>query len=69
MKTLFAILFFIATGLLVCLFYLFLQMIDMSSKPGFVILDFVGILASIILLVFLLRNYIKLPSDNGPNKS
>jgi len=44
-------------------------MIDMSSKPGFVILDFVGILASIILLVFLLRNYIKLPSDNGPNKS
>jgi hypothetical protein len=66
MKTLFAILFFIATSSLICLSYLFLQMLDMGGKPGLMILDFTGIFASVILLGFLLRNYIKQPSDKGP---
>jgi hypothetical protein len=66
MKALFTILFFIATGSLICLSYLFLQMLDMGSNPRLVILDFTGIFASIILLGFLLRNYIKQPSDKGP---
>jgi hypothetical protein len=69
MKTLFAILFFIATGLYVCLSYLLLQLIDMNSKFEFVILDFLGLLANIILINFLLRNYINRPYDKGSNKS
>jgi hypothetical protein len=69
MKTLFVILFFLASGLLVCFSYLFLLLVDMSSYPGFVVLDFAGILASILLLGFLLRTYIKQPPNKGPNKS
>jgi uncharacterized integral membrane protein len=41
-------------------------MIDMNSKPWFVILDFVGILASVILLVLISGNYIKQPFDKRP---
>jgi len=69
MKTLFAILFIIATGLLVCLAYLFLRMLDMNSNLWLIILDFVGMMTSIIVLAFLLSNYIKQPSDNRPNKT
>jgi hypothetical protein len=58
MKTLFTLLFYFAAGLYVCLSYLLVQMIDMNSKFGFVILDIVGIFASIILINFLLRKYI-----------
>jgi hypothetical protein len=65
MKTLFVILFFVVTGLLVCLAYLFLQMIDSGGKPGFLFLDFAGIILSIILLIIFLRNYLKQP----PNRS
>jgi len=69
MKTLFVILFLIDTGLLVCLSYLFLQMLDMNSNPWLIILDFAGMMTSIIALAFLLSNYIKQPTDNGPNKT
>ena len=69
MKTLFVILFLIDTGLLVCLSYLFLQMLDMNSNPWLIILDFLGMMTSIIVLAFLLGNYIKQPLDNGPNKT
>jgi hypothetical protein len=69
MKTLFAILFFIATGLLVCLSYLFLRMLDMNSNLWLIILDFAGMMISIIVLAFLLSNYIKQPSGKRPNKT
>ena len=68
MKTLFAILFFIATGLYVCLSYLFVQMIDKNDKFEFVILDLLGLFANIVLINFLLRKYINQPFDKGPNK-
>jgi hypothetical protein len=63
MKTLFAILFFIATGLYVCLSYLLMQLIDMNSK--LVIFDIVGLFANIILINFLFRKYINQPQDKG----
>jgi hypothetical protein len=69
MKTLFAILFFIATGLLVCLSYLFLQMLDVNRNPWLIILDFAGMMTSIIVLAFLLSNYIKQPSDKRSDKT
>jgi hypothetical protein len=69
MKTLFVILFLIGTGLLICLTYLFLQMLDMNGKLWLIILDFMGMLTSIIVLAFLLSNYIRQPSDNRPNKT
>jgi hypothetical protein len=65
MKTLFAILFFIATGLYVCLSYLLMQLIDMNSK--LVVFDIVGLFANIILINFLFRKYINQPQDKGPN--
>jgi hypothetical protein len=69
MKTLFVILFLIGTGLLICLTYLFLQMLDMNGKLWLIILDFMGMLTSIIVLAFLLSNYIRQPSDTRPNKT
>ncbi len=69
MKKLFAILFLIDTGLLICLSYLFLQMLDMNSNPWLIILDFVGMMTSILVLAFLLSNYIKQPSDNKPDRT
>jgi hypothetical protein len=68
MKTLFAILFFIATGLYVCLSYLLMQLIDMNSKSEFVILDVVGLFANIVLINFLLRKYINKPFDKRQYK-
>ena len=65
MKTLFVILFFIATAALICLSYLFLHLIDSGGKPGLAILDLAGVISSIILLIFLLRIYIEQPHDNG----
>jgi hypothetical protein len=58
MKTLFAILFYMAAGLYVCLSYLLVQMIDLNSKFEFVMLDIVGLMVNIILMNFLLRKYI-----------
>jgi len=68
MKTLFAILFFIAAGLYVCLSYLLVQMIDKNDKFEFVILDLLGLFANIVLINFLLRKYINKPFDQRPNK-
>ena len=65
MKTLFIILFFLATAFLICLTYHLLQMIDSHGKPGFLVLDLAGIILSIVLLIFFLRSYIKQPPDNG----
>jgi hypothetical protein len=58
MKTLFTILFYIATGLYVCLSYLLVQMIDKNGKFELVILDLVGLMANVILINFLLRKFI-----------
>jgi hypothetical protein len=58
MKTFIVILFYIATGLYVCLSYLLVQMIDKNGKFEFMILDLVGLLANIILINILLRKYI-----------
>ena len=58
MKTLIVILFYIATGLYVCLSYLLVHMIDKNGKFEFVLLDLVGLLANVILINILLRKYI-----------
>ena len=58
MKALIVTLFYIATGLYVCLSYLLVQMIDKNGKFEFLILDLVGLLANIILINILLRKYI-----------
>ena len=58
MKTFIVILFYIATGLYVCLSYLLVNMIDKNGKFEFVILDLVGLSASVILINILLRKYI-----------
>jgi hypothetical protein len=68
MKTLFAILFFIATGLYGCLSYLLVQMIDKNDKFELVILDLMGLFANIVLINFLIRKYIDQPFDKKPNK-
>ena len=68
MKTIFAILFFIATGLYVCLSYLLIQLIDKNSNSKFVILDLVGLFVNIILINFLVRKYINQPCDKRPYK-
>jgi len=68
MKTVFAILFFTATGLFVCLSYLLIQLIDMDSKSGFVLLDVVGLFANIVLINFLLRKYINQPIHKRTHK-
>jgi hypothetical protein len=69
MKTLCAILFYIATGFYVCLSYLLVQMIDKNGKFEFVILDLLGLLANIVLINFLLRKYINKPFERERNKS
>lgn len=58
MKTIIVILFYIATGLYVCLSYLLVEMIDKNGKFEFMILDLVGLLANVILINILLRKYI-----------
>jgi ABC-type arginine transport system permease subunit len=68
MKPLIAILFFIATGLYVCLSYLLMQLIDMNSKSGFVILDILGLFANVILINFLFRKYISQSFHKRPIK-
>jgi hypothetical protein len=68
MKTLFAVLFFIATGVYVCLSYILMQLIDMNSKSEFVILDVAGLFANILLINFLFSKYINQPFDKRSNK-
>ena len=68
MKTLFAILFFIATALYVCLSYLLMQLVDMNGKSGFVLLDVLGLFANIMLINFLFRKYINQPFHKRANK-
>jgi hypothetical protein len=59
MKILFTILFFADTLLFAFLTYLFMKEIDNGSKEQFLVLIFSSIVASIFLLAFLLRKYIK----------
>ncbi len=63
MRTLYTILFFAGTLALTCLSYLFLHKLDHGGPIGALVLIFSGIVASIFLLVVLLKNYIKQPSD------
>jgi hypothetical protein len=63
MKIIYTILFFADTLLLVFLSYLFMQKIDTGGNEAVLVLIFVGIVASILLLGFLLRSYIKQPPD------
>ena len=58
MKTLYTILFFADTLVLVCLSYLLLHKFDNGSSIGTMISIFSGIAASIFLLIFLLKKYI-----------
>ena len=58
MKTLFSILFYVAAGVYVCLSYLLVHMIGTDGRFGFIVLNFVGLVANIILINFLLRKYI-----------
>ena len=59
MKILFTILFFADSLLFAFLTYLFMKEIDNGSEAQILILTFSGIVASIFLLAFLLRKYIK----------
>jgi hypothetical protein len=63
MRALYTILFFVNTLLLVGLTYLFLHKLDQRAPPVAMGLIFAGIVASIFLLVRLLRSYLRLPSD------
>ncbi|HEY8733149.1 MAG TPA: hypothetical protein VIL90_01205 [Puia sp.] len=65
MKTFLIIVFFTATALLICLTYLFLHLIDSGGKTAYLVLDVAGMVASIVLLIFLLMFYINQPPDNG----
>jgi hypothetical protein len=62
MKKLYTILFYANTLLLVCLTYLFLHTLDQRRPAGELVLIFLGIVASIFLLVVLLKTYLKQPS-------
>lgn len=68
MRTLYTILFFGNTLLLVCLSYLFLQKLDHGGSAGALILTFLGIAASILLLGSLIKTYLKQPSDKTADK-
>ncbi|HTI07239.1 MAG TPA: hypothetical protein VL832_01750 [Puia sp.] len=59
MRILYTILFFADTLLLLSLSYLFLHKLDSGGSAGGLTLIFAGIIASIFLLILLLRSYIK----------
>jgi DMSO/TMAO reductase YedYZ heme-binding membrane subunit len=63
MKYLYTISFFADTLIFLCLSYLFFRKYDSGSSYRTVVLIFLGIVASIFLLVLLLRGYLKLPHD------
>ena len=63
MRTLYMILFFADTLLLICLSYLFLRELDDGAAIGALVLTFPGMIASIFLLVVLLKSYIRQPPD------
>jgi hypothetical protein len=65
MKTIYTILFFADTLLLVCLTYLFLHKLDHCGPAGALVLIFLGIVASIFLLVVILKTYLNQPSGKG----
>ncbi|HMI63985.1 MAG TPA: hypothetical protein VK518_23875 [Puia sp.] len=63
MRTLYTILFFADTLLLICLSYLFLRELDDGGAIGALVLIFPGMIASIFLLVVLLKSYVNQTSD------
>jgi len=63
MRYLYTILFFTDTLILMCLSYLLFRKFDSGSSYQTVVLIFSGVVASIFLLVLLLRGYLKLPHD------
>jgi len=63
MKIIYAILFFVETVLLTSLAYLFLKKIDNGGRTWIIVLIFLGMVFSILLLIFQIRNYIRRPPD------
>jgi hypothetical protein len=63
MKYVYTILFFADTLIFLWLSYLFFRKCDSGSSCSALMLAFSGIVASIFLLVYLLRGYLKLPHD------
>jgi hypothetical protein len=59
MRTLYTILFFADTILFVALTYIFLQRFESGSNLSMMMLITAGMAACVLLLVFLLKNYIK----------
>ncbi|MES1159810.1 MAG: hypothetical protein ABUM51_03570 [Bacteroidota bacterium] len=59
MRILYTILFFADTLLFLSLSYLFLHKLDTGGSVGTMALIFAGIIASIALLILLLRNYFR----------
>jgi hypothetical protein len=59
LRTLYTILFFADTVLLACLSFLSLHKLDQGGPAKILTLIFAGIIASILLLVYLLKKYIK----------
>jgi predicted permease len=68
LRALYTILFFADTVLLACLSFLSLRKLDQGGPAKILTLIFAGIIASILLLVYLLKKYIKLPSDKERRK-
>jgi len=58
MKILYTILFFVDVMSLMCLSFLFLQTLDNGGSAESLVLIFLGIAASILVLVLLLRKYL-----------
>jgi hypothetical protein len=64
MRILYPILFFADTLLLVLLTNIFLQNIDTGCKAWVLVLIFAGMAATILLMIYLLKNYINQPPKN-----
>jgi hypothetical protein len=62
MKIVYTILFFIDTLLLIALAFLFLKLSDTGMSVATLVSVIAGIIVSILLLVYLLYRYIKLPT-------
>ncbi len=62
MKIVYTILFFIDTLLLIALAFLFLKLSDAGMSAATLVSVIAGIIVSILLLVYFLYRYIKLPT-------
>ncbi len=65
MKIIYTILFFTDTLLLVVFSYLFLKYFDNGTPIPTLVLLSIGIMIGIILLIYFVYNYLKIPQNNS----